>query len=363
MALSAKKEDMPLFKRNSHMLSRLARTAAILALPALLLACGDKKQTTSEQPAKPAAEEKLAPLPGFSEDSAYAFVTKQVAFGPRVPNTAAHKACRAWMVARLKSFGWEVMEQNYSLKAFDGKQLELTNIIASYNPGAAKRLMFAAHWDTRPFADQDNERQNEPIDGANDGGSGVGVLMELARAISAADSAGRPSVGIDLVFFDGEDYGAPDDYEGNLGNDPAQWWCMGSRYWAENKHKPGYSAYYGVLLDMVGNKGARFAKEGVSMQFAPSVVERVWGLASRLGYGDRFINLQTEAITDDHVNVNLKGHINMIDIIEYDPSDEAYFSNTWHTHADNMENIDKGTLKAVTHTLLQLIYQESQPVQ
>ncbi|MES2732224.1 MAG: M28 family peptidase [Bacteroidota bacterium] len=299
-------------------------------------------------------EQPLAKAAVFNSDSAYTFVEKQVKFGPRVPNTPAHVKCGDYLITQLKQYGAEVTVQSFVATAFDGTKLQSRNIIASINPAAPKRILLAAHWDTRPFADQDTSRKNEPIDGANDGGSGVGILLEIARTIQS-DSL-KPKVGIDIILFDSEDYGAP---EGHQSEDNSKTsYCLGSQYWAANKHKPGYSAYYGILLDMVGAADARFAREGSSLESATSVVNNIWNLAGRLGYGNYFIPMETGGIVDDHIFVNQVAKIPTIDIIEYNLAGPNYFSKTWHTHRDNLSIIDRKTLKAVGQTVLQAVYQE-----
>lgn len=318
--------------------------------------CTEKKSAEQTQsvttPAKPAVA-----VPALNADSAYAYVAKQVSFGPRVPGSKAHISCGNYLVAELKRLGWEVTEQPFDAKVFTGQTYKCRNIIASFNKANPTRVLLAAHWDTRPFADQDSVNTRKPIDGANDGGSGVGVLLELARTLSLAKE--KPPVGVDIIFFDAEDYGETEDYKHAEGEEPGKWWCLGSKYWSENKHDPNYSAYYGILLDMVGAPNARFCKEGASMHFAPMVVEKVWAAAAAAGYANHFQHLVVDAITDDHVYVNRIGKINMIDIIEFEPSDEQFFSATWHKHSDTMENIDAKTLKAVGQTLLQTLYSET----
>lgn len=323
-------------------------------------ACKKEKKEAAETQAQQPTPLVLKEAPLFEGKNAFDLVAKQVAFGPRVPNTEAHRKCNAFIQSYLKELGWEVTPQNFVDTAFDGNILNLTNIIGSYNLTASKRILLAAHWDTRPFADQDIKDKNKPIDGANDGGSGVAVLLELARVISQAQK--KPDVGIDLIFFDGEDYGETQEWEDKQppsedDNQAGKWWCLGSQYWSANKHKPNYTAYYGILLDMVGGKDAKFAKDGTSMHFAPSVVENVWTIGQKLGYS-RFMNSHNEPIIDDHLYVNQIAKINMIDIIEYDQSDGNYFSKTWHKHSDNLDNIDPQTLKEVGQTLVQVLYQE-----
>lgn len=316
-------------------------------LLALLFSCGK----TSEKAQNNQVLQDFKPVPAFNPDSAYAFIQKQVDFGPRVPNTPEHKATGQWLMDKFLGWGLEVQGQRFTAKAYDGKELDLTNIIASYKPELKKRILLAAHWDTRRMADKDSQRIDEPIDGANDGGSGVGVLLEIARVIS---ESGGLNVGIDFILFDGEDDGKPNHAQGG-GND-SNWWCLGSQYWAKTPHEPGYSAFYGILLDMVGGKGARFYKEGVSVQYASGIVNKVWGYGHHLGYSDFFQMRESHAITDDHIPVNEVANIPMINIIDYSP--DYGFGHYHHTHADNMEIIDPRTLKVVGETVLFTIYQE-----
>ncbi|WP_186753743.1 M28 family peptidase [Echinicola salinicaeni] len=321
-----------------------------LLLILILQSCGDGKvEKVNESPAESVAAKAV---PKFNADSAFQYIKKQVDFGPRVPNTEEHKKAGAWLQQKMASFGLEVSAQEFIAEAYDGKKLELNNIIASYRPEAKKRILLAAHWDTRRVADKDTERINEPIDGANDGGSGVGVLLEIARVIST-DSL-KPEVGIDFIFFDGEDDGKPESSKG--GTDDAKWWCLGSQYWAKNPHERGYSAYYGILLDMVGAKGARFYKEGVSLQYAKGILDKVWSNAHQIGHSDFFQMRGSHAITDDHIPVNEVARIPMIDIIDYSP--DFGFGRYHHKHSDNMDVIDKRTLKAVGETVLFTLYQE-----
>ena len=315
----------------------------------------DSGTTTHEAPS---AEQKAAlPAPDFQSDSAYAFVERQVAFGPRVPNTAAHQACEEYLVNQLTDFGAEVEVQEFEAEAYDGTLLQLSNIVASFYPEQRKRVLLAAHWDTRPFADKDDERPNQPIDGANDGASGVGVLLEVARALQEADTV--PRVGVDIILFDGEDYGAPEGEQNDRPEDVNKvWWCLGSQHWADHKHQPNYSAYYGILLDMVGAEGATFYEEGVSERVAPSIVNKVWNTARQLGFDRYFVNKESPEIIDDHVYVNYEGKIPMIDIVEYEPTNASYFADYHHTHADNMDIISRETLEAVGETVLHVVYGE-----
>jgi glutaminyl-peptide cyclotransferase len=319
---------------------------------ALLLqgcSCNDKGKKPAETPVVVTPGVKIN-VPVFNADSAFYYVSKQVSFGPRVPNSPAHFACGNYLAATLREFSDTVYEQETRIRAFHGVMLNVRNIVAEFNPSAANRVLLMAHWDTRPFADQDSVNINKPIDGANDGGSGVGVLLEIARIMKA----NYPSIGVDIILFDAEDYGQPE----NSGfPEQENTYCLGSQYWSKNKHRKDYQAMYGILLDMVGAKNARFVKEGYSAEYAPEVLNKVWRTAQQLGYFNYFIDYKKEPITDDHFWVNTVANIPSIDIIEYDASSPSRtFSHTWHTHGDKLEIIDKSTLKAVGQTLLELIY-------
>jgi glutaminyl-peptide cyclotransferase len=327
--------------RNSRLFAGLGFTVVLFCL----LSCEKEKTKEKVQ----TEQETRVPAPVFNEDSSYKYVAEQVKFGPRVPNSVAHFKCGDYLIRKLEQSGATVTVQSFEAKAFDGTRLSLRNIIGSINPKATLRIILAAHWDTRPFADQDKERKDKPIDGANDGASGVGILLEVARAIEAFKA--KPEVGVDIIFFDGEDYGAPESFEGSH-NDT---YCLGSQYWAKNPHG---NAYYGILLDMAGAKNATFAMEGLSNQYAPSIVAKVWGTANRIGYGQYFVYKEAGPITDDHAYVNEYAKIPMIDIIDHDLSGDNYFGSYWHTHNDNMSIIDKKTLKAVGQTLLEVVYNE-----
>jgi len=327
------------------------RIFLLLAAVLLLDACKTKPKTGDETTST--AEAPLVKAPTFSGDSAYAFVAKQVSFGPRVPNSKAHRAAGDWMVAKLKSYGFEVTEQTFVVPTYDGTRLNARNIIGSYNPQAAKRILLAAHWDTRPFADKDTTKlKDKPFDGANDGGSGVAALLEIARVIHASPT--KPNVGVDVVLFDVEDWGIKANMDYVNGK---SFYALGSEYWAKNPHKPGYSAYYGILLDMVGAKGATFPREASSTRYASSIVSTVWDMADRLGYGQYFPDNSGGDVMDDHTAVNEVLKIPMIDIVETHPT-VAMFGHYHHTHRDNLDVIDPKVLKAVGQTVTQVIYQE-----
>ena len=323
------------------------------SLTGMLFLDSCKSKTSSEQTTEQL--QKLVTSPEFNGDSAFQFVKKQVEFGARVPNTAAHKACGDYLISTLKKFGLEVTEQNFTPTTYDGKKLNARNIIASFNPKASKRILLTSHWDSRPFSDQDSVSKMKPVLAANDGASGVGVLLEIARVVSF--SGNKLNLGVDIILFDAEDWGNSEKATDKFGG-----FCLGSQYWAANKHISNYTAYFGILLDMVGAKGATFPKEGYSVSMADGVVRNVWGIASQLGYSNYFIDKAGPSITDDHIPVNETAKIPMIDIIHIKQNDpERTFFDQWHTAHDDMENIDPKTMKAVGQTLIQVLYQESEP--
>lgn len=320
----------------------------------LFVSCGDESSKSTKSPKSKTKTIKKPALqrPDFNADSAYYFIQKQVDFGPRVPNTEPHQKAANYLSQKLSSYGFEVTEQKTQVKAFNGKNLNLTNIIGEYKPELNNRILLFAHWDTRPFADQDTENKTKPIDGANDGGSGVGVLLEIARQIEKV----QPNIGIDIIFFDGEDYGQPSD---DMRQRQSGSWCLGSQHWSRNPHRENYSANFGILLDMVGAKDAYFTKEAISMYYAPHIVDKVWSIASTLGHSKHFVFQETTHVgEDDHLYVNRIAKIPSIDIIQYDPKTRA-FAPHWHTHDDNMSVIDKNTLRAVGETVLATVLQEA----
>lgn len=290
-------------------------------------------------------------IPAFNADSAYANVARQVGFGYRIPGTDSHKAAAQWLADEMTRYGAEVIRQQADLTAYDGTQLPICNIIAQFSPEKNNRILLAAHWDSRPYADYDPDEayRNKPIDGANDGASGVGVLLEIARLIGKQ----APALGVDIILFDAEDYGAPE----WVGGDTSSTWALGSQYWAAHKHKPGYRARYGILLDMVGASGIGFYREYFSERYASHIVNKVWECATQLGYDGLFINEEGGAITDDHLYMNQAG-IPTIDIIQHDPTSDTGFFPQWHTHEDDMAHIDASMLDVVGQVLLAVIYGE-----
>ena len=321
----------------------------------MLTACGNSKKDKKRQPK---VEDRIVG-PQFSSDSAYMFCQQQCDFGPRTMNSEAHEKCGQWIVAKFQSYGMQVTEQRATLTGYDGTRLLSNNIIAAFRPEATERILLCAHWDSRPWADNDPDEANwhTPVIAANDGASGVAVMLEIARLLNQNDTSLNRSIGVDFVCFDAEDWGTPQWYDKATGSNT---WALGSQHWAAHLHRAGYKARYGILLDMVGGQGARFYREGVSMYYAPKAVERVWNAAHTCGYASFFPNEEGGAITDDHGPVNEVAGIPCIDIIPYYPDcRESSFGPTWHTVNDDMQHIDANTLKAVGQTLIQVLYSEN----
>ena len=324
-------------------IARHLSSAWILLLGFGLFSCENDpgKTQTGTSPA-----EVRAPItrPAFSADSAFVFIERQLSFGPRVPNSSAHIQCAKWLERQFAAYGATVIMQPTTVTAWNGDRLSIVNIIASYRPEAARRVMLSAHWDSRPFADQDDNPENhdDPVPAANDGASGVAVLLEIARQLQALP----PTVGVDLMLWDAEDYGnpgSPDSY------------ALGSQFWARNPHTPQYRAMFGINLDMVGAAGAEFPREGYSMLYASQVVQNVWDVARELGHGQYFVSRRHDAIVDDHLYINKIAQIPMADVI--DIRSGSGFFDAWHTLEDNLSQIDKTTLQAVGETVLAVVYQ------
>ncbi len=308
----------------------------------LMMSCGAGKAEKADAGVDTADTMKTADITvSFNADSAYAYVARQVAFGPRVPNTEAHRLAGDWMTSELKRHGAEVYEQKMDLRAFDGTLLQARNIFAQYNPEAEDRTLLLAHYDCRPWADEDSdlEKRKNPVDGANDGASGVGVLLEIARQLSMEN----PQNGVDILFVDAEDWGTERNDES---------WAMGTRYFVGNPVIHGYSPSRVIVADMVGGKGAKFHVEYFSQQSAPQLVSELWNIAESSGYGGYFPRQYGGAVTDDHVEF-IKAGVPAVDIIEYHP--ESGFNPNWHTSSDTLDNIDKNTLEAVGETILKYL--------
>ena len=315
-------------------------TLTLLVVSVLLLvSCGEDHSRLN-------FEEQGREVPAFNADSAYQFIEQQVAFGPRNPGSKGHQQTEDYLLAKLKEYAGSrsVYPQQFTSVGYEGDTLELTNIIAAFNTQSSDRILLCAHWDTRPRAEKAASDTSKPILGADDGGSGVGVLLELARIFRE----NPPPIGVDIVLFDGEDYGR----EGDLEN-----YFLGSRYWANNPPVKGYSPRFGILLDMVGGQNAKFPKEGYSMEYAPALVNEIWAIAEEKGYGNYFIDKKGNRISDDHIVVNRILGIPTINVIRHSvTSDGAQFAPYWHTHQDDMSVISKQTLESVGDVMTELIY-------
>lgn len=327
------------------MLKKLTLISVVLLS---IVSCDNKQKSKPVTQATAPVKEVI--VPNFNADSAYNYVAEQLAFGPRVPGSEAHAQCAEWFIDFFNEKADTVYVQEFRTRLYNGKSIDGKNIIASFNPEAKKRILLAAHWDSRPFADHDPDRTkwNTPIDGANDGASGVGVLMETARILNENPI----NTGIDIILFDLEDYGAPQYLNLMTNHD----WALGSQYWSKNPHIYNYKAYFGILLDMVGAANPRFPKEYYSQQFAPSLSNEIWKIARELGYSDYFINEIGHPINDDHIYVNTAANIPMIDLIHLEDNENSSFYPYWHTIKDNLEQIDPNTLGMVGDVVLNVIY-------
>lgn len=316
---------------------------------AMLCACGNTSKTAES----PIVKDPEIVLGAFSPDSAYRYVAEQVAFGPRVPGTKQHDNCGAYLVDRLKEFGADtVITQNAEVTAFNGDVLPITNIFAQFNTKASNRILLVAHWDTRPWANMEANEEDrvKPVLGANDGGSGVGVILEIARNLGIK----APECGVDILFADAEDYGSS---KGFTNSDES--WCLGSQYWVKNMpYNTVNRPAYGILLDMVGGRGAKFHREHFSHTNAKTPTIKIWSEAKNLGLDEFFINDVGGAVVDDHTFITEAG-IPTTDVIEHLSDVTGNFPATWHTLDDTMRHISRRTLGAVGKTVLNVIYKES----
>ena len=333
---------------NTQKIKYISYRTLLIISTLLIIGCSSEPQQKTKLISKPKVK---IEVPTFNSDSAYAYVAKQVSFGPRVISSKGWKNCAIWLEKKFKTYTPIVIVQEAPVTTYDGKNHTLKNIIASFSTEKNNRVALFAHWDSRHIADHDTKNQNKPILGANDGGSGVGVLIEIARQFRIK----KPNIGVDIILFDAEDYGQPENSGFPIMQDS---WCLGSQYWSNNPHKANYFAQYGILLDMVGAKDATFRHEQISSYYGSNILQKVWRKASRLGFGNHFVFENANQILDDHYYVNTITGIPTIDIIEYNPGTESNFNQHWHTHKDDMDNIDKNTLNAVGQTLLEVIYTE-----
>ena len=298
----------------------------------------------------------------FSADSAYTYIAQQLAFGARVPGSEAHEACGDWLVSELARHGAQVKSQYGTMTNYAGKPQAIRNIVAILEGNTPYAILLCAHWDCRPWSDEEELYENrfEPVMGANDGASGVGTILEMVRQLALRKAKGEFIPTVQVVFFDCEDMGTPAHFTGPQRDHT---WCLGSQLWAREYKQSNVECQmstvkcqYGVLLDMVGDPSATFPREYYSMQYAGSYVERLWREASRLGYGRYFVQQATYyPITDDHYYVNTIAGIPCLDVIDYKMNTETGFAEWWHTQHDDIQNINKQTLQAVGETVLTTI--------
>lgn len=310
----------------------------------LLLAAGygcGKRDTENTNTPRNAIESSPQTQPsGFDGNSAFQFLTSQTQFGPRNPNSAGHRNCLNFIESEARKYTMDVQVQRFTVKGYDNEVLRLANIFARFNPAAQRRILLVAHWDTRPRADQESDpkKKTQPIIGANDGASGVAVLLELARQFKNSP----PPIGVDLLFVDGEDYGKEGD---------SKYYLLGSAFFGAHL-PPGYAPEFGIVLDMVGDKQLELRKEMHSLTYGPDIVDLVWNAAQDLGV-KQFVQANQGFVTDDHLPLNRAG-IKTIDIIDFDYPDES--NRFWHTHNDIPENCSSESLAAVGTVLMDIIY-------
>ncbi len=317
-----------------HIRTRTGGATAMVVAAALLLtptvACSTGGDARTVTPRSSAAAE-------FDADSAMSYVRQQLAFGPRVPGTPGWQKTGDWIVAKLKGTADEVTEQKWTHTLATKNQIPMRNILARFKPNATDRVLYVAHWDTRPRADSDQDVANhdKPIPGANDGASGVALLLAVADALKKLP----PSMGVDLLFVDGEDWGT-------FGPDVDV--LIGSTYFAEHLPSPGYKPMFGVLWDMIGDADLNIPQEMYSAQHAPDVVQRVWAAAKELGYEQTFLpDMRSYPITDDHYPL-LKAGLPVIDVIDLD-------YDAHHTMADDIDRVSAKSLRIVGDVAMALL--------
>lgn len=315
-----------------------------------MTACG-AKGATENVVAQPTVE-----AAAFDADSAYHYVARQVEFGPRTPGGAAHAECAQWIIGQLEQWGAKVTVQRTTVSGPDGKPTQVVNILGQFagTDTKAQPVLLVAHYDTRPWADEDPDVSNhdKPVPGANDGASGVGVLLETARQLSL----NKPQIPVDLLFIDFEDSGISDGTE-----DSTDTWCRGTQAWVAQAMPYGKNNHpwprFGILLDMVGAADAVFPREYYSAKDAAQPLANIWAVAAQLDMESRFPNAQGGAVIDDHLWLTRAG-IPTVDIIENQNPQTGSFHPSWHTVNDDMRVIDKSTLHDVGVLVNTVIRQE-----
>lgn len=316
----------------------MKRILFLLAAAVALTSCSKKSKN---QQAQGNQEQQTTiiptvPMPHFDAKTAFDYLVKQVDFGPRAPNTEAHAKCLEYFKQEFSKYADSVELQHFNVPGYDGVVLHLTNVIAHFNMKSRVRVLLTAHWDSRPRADhQPGGPVDKPIPGANDGASGVAILLELARDFKQAP----PPIGVDMILWDGEDYGE----EGEM-----SYYCLGSKYWAATKPSD-YNPLFAINLDMVGQKNLSIPKEGYSVQYAPGVVKLIWDTAGEMGV-TQFADSTGPAIYDDQLSLDNIG-MRAVDIIDFNYK-------YWHTLEDTPDKCSPESLSAVGRVLLEVLYRK-----
>ena len=317
-------------------------TLLYIILAAMMTACGGTGNSSADgrtTDTAVTASSQSVHSDSFDGHAALELARQQCDFGPRVPATPAHAKCAEWLTTTLQASCDTVIVQQGTVTTGQGNPLGIKNIIGIINPDAEKRLLLLAHWDTRPWADNDPDVANhkQPVMGANDGASGVAVLLQLAKQLKADGT----TLGVDILLVDAEDMGI---------NDIEESWCLGTQYWTTHPHVAGYKPLFGILLDMVGAEDARFTREYYSSRYASGFGDMIWNCAA----GDHFRNIDGGAVTDDHIFINQAG-IPCVDIIDMRTDGNSGFCPVWHTISDTMDRISPYTLTEVGQTLINVI--------
>ena len=304
--------------------SRRATVLALLATLTTAAACGDRPKTD------------------FDGKAALGHIRTQLAFGPRIPGSEGARKTGDWIVAQMKPLVDTVVEQRWTHVTAKGDTLPLRNILARIRPNEKQRVLYVTHWDTRPVADSDPDpgKRREPVMGANDGASGPAMFIEIARVLKKTP----PQFGVDFLFVDGEDYG-------DFGTDTDV--LLGSKYFADHLPEADYRPLFGVLWDMIADADLRLPEEANSVQAAPEVVARVWGVADDLGYDKYFPQEPGYAVTDDHVPLLKKG-LRVIDVVDIDYVSQQ--NNYHHTTMDTIDKVSSKSLQVVGDVAVSLVW-------
>ncbi|MCA0390036.1 MAG: M28 family peptidase [Bacteroidetes bacterium] len=319
-------------------------TVVLILFAVFFTSCKKNEEPPAVQP--PQFEiQKRDNMPVFDSLNVYEYVKRQTEFGPRVSGLPSWENAKKYLIESLQKSGAKVTLQDFEAVVPWGEKMKFTNIIGSFNPDAAKRVLLCAHWDSRPHADKeaDSSKHKTPIPGANDGASGTGVLLELANVIGK----NKLDYGVDIVLFDGEDYGVSSSLEG---------YCLGSKHFASNFPLP-IKPKFGILLDLVGDIEAVYMREPASMQYAGDLVELLWRYAQSSG-NSRFKDFISQPIYDDHIPLNEAGikTLNIIDAGLVGANSANPRRNYWHTLNDDMRNISKTTLYDLGRVLTGFLY-------